>query len=149
MSLRLSKYFRTSSKFRLNMQNELDLREAAHKSVRSKISNESTFLFMNTTIFQEKFALKNHKTFFKYGAIAFSSRQAESFWTVRHIILSLFCVAYRIVNKFCHAGHFIHNSSELFRHGVSCNFCKVAGIIEFYDSARIQSIVCPVSCNFG
>jgi len=31
MSLRLSKYFRTSSKFWLNMQNELDLREAAHK----------------------------------------------------------------------------------------------------------------------
>ncbi|MGP1368919.1 MAG: HigA family addiction module antitoxin [Treponema sp.] len=63
MSLRLSKYFRTSSKFWLNMQNELDLREAAHKSVRSKISSESTFLFMNITIFQEKFALKNHKIF--------------------------------------------------------------------------------------
>ena len=46
MSLRLSKYFRTSSKFWLNMQNELDLREAAHKSVRSKISSESTFLFI-------------------------------------------------------------------------------------------------------
>ena len=31
MSLRLSKYFGTSSKFWLNMQNELDLREAEKK----------------------------------------------------------------------------------------------------------------------
>ena len=31
MSLRLSKYFGTTSKFRLNMQNELDLREMQEK----------------------------------------------------------------------------------------------------------------------
>ena len=31
MALRLSKYFRTSSKFWLNMQNELDLRETREK----------------------------------------------------------------------------------------------------------------------
>ena len=33
MSLRLSKYFGTTAKFWLNMQNELDLREAALKLV--------------------------------------------------------------------------------------------------------------------
>lgn len=51
MSLRLSKYFGTTSKFWLNMQNELDLRTAQQKM---KSSLEK--IFMPSRILQKSFA---------------------------------------------------------------------------------------------
>ena len=107
MALRLSKYFGTSSKFWLNMQNELDLRET-----REKLENEYAELMKQIEylksilgdrkillgVIKEEISLRESRAFcaIRYSSKRFISCCATSILAVRYFVRLLLKASIRL-----------------------------------------------------